>query len=153
MSIHRADFKDIKTIQSVINKSNSEAYREIMPPEYFKEPVLTLDELQKDFRHMIFYIYEIEEKIVGVAALKVWDDEVGQIRWVYILPEYQKKRIGTALIIYIEKEAIKTNLKELRVLTNENAYWARNFYVKLGYKLTDRVPRPWGDDIIYKKEL
>jgi len=41
MSVYRADTKDIDVTLSIVNKSNSEAYRKIIPQEYFKEPVFT----------------------------------------------------------------------------------------------------------------
>lgn len=153
MSVHRADVKDIEKILFVINKSNSEAYKAIIPPEYFKEPVLTLDRLVEDFKHMTFYTYKLKDKVVGTAALKVESDDIGKIRWVYILPEHQRRGVGTSLLTNIENEATKIKLRKLRVLANENAYWARNFYTKLSYIMIKQIPRPWGDDVIYEKTL
>jgi len=153
MSIHRADVKDIQAILFVINKSNREAYRKIIPTEYFKEPILTPDELLKEFEKMTFYTCKIEKVTVGVAALRIMEDKVGQIRWVYVLPERQRKGVGTSLLNYIEKEAMKMKLEKLRVLTNDNAYWAKNFYSKLGYKMISKIPRPWGMDATYEKTL
>jgi len=154
MSVQRADMKDIEVILFVINKSNSEAYRKIIPPEYFKEPVLTLDELLEDFKHVIFYTYKVKDRVVGVAALKVESDGVGSIRWVYILPEHQRKGVGTSLINHIENEAVKMKLRKLIAHhVYEKAHWARNFYTKLGYKITDRITRPWGDNFNYEKTL
>jgi len=153
MRIYRAGTKDIKAILFVINRSNSEAYRKILPPKYFKEPVLTPEELLKEFEKMTFYAYKIENATIGVAALKFEDDGMGQIRWVYVLPEHQRKGVGTSLIKYIENEAVKGCLKKLRVLTNDSAYWAKNFYSKLGYKMISKIPRYWGDDAVYEKTL
>jgi N-acetylglutamate synthase-like GNAT family acetyltransferase len=152
MSIRRADVKDLEAILFVINKSNSEVYRSIIPREYFKEPVLSIDELIEDFRKMTFYAYKVEGNTIGVAALKVVGDEVGQIRWVYILPESQRKGVGTSMIKHIENEAKKMRLKKLIVPdVHEKAYWARDFYTKLGYTAVGRTPRPWGNDVIYEK--
>lgn len=154
MSIHRADIKDIEKILFVINRSNSEAYKKIIPPEYFREPALTLDKLLEDFEDMAFYTYKVEKKTIGVAALKVANDEVGQIRWVYVLPEHQRKGVGTSLMNHIENEGKKMRLKKLVIpYVHEKAYWARNFYEKLRYKMVGRRPRPWGDDVIYEKTL
>lgn len=153
MSVHRAASKDVESILFVINGSNSEAYGKIVPPKYFKEPVLTLDKLLEDFEEMIFYIYEMGERTVGVAALKILNDQVGQIRWVYVLPEHQRKGVGSSLISHIENQAKKMKLKKLVVSSvHEKAYWARNFYEKLCYKMVGRKSRPWGDDIIYEKK-
>jgi len=153
MSIFRAGTKDIQAILFVINRSNSEAYRKIIPPKYFKEPVLTLEELLKEFEKMTFYAYKIENATIGVAALRLEDGSMGQLRWVYVLPEHQRKGVGTSLIGYIENEAGKRRLKKLRVLTNDSAYWAKNFYSKLGYKMISKISRPWGDDAVYEKTL
>lgn len=114
---------------------------------------MKLDELLKEFEEMTFYAYMIEGVTIGVAALRVKEDEMGQIRWVYVLPEHQRKGVGTHLINYIENKAIKMKLKKLRVLTNDNAFWAKKFYSKLGYRMIDKIPRPWGDDAIYEKTL
>lgn len=151
--IREACPSDAEEILLVINASNREAYKEVIPKEYFREPVLSLAELLRDFERMSFYVYNSEGKIVGVAALEIEGEERGRIHWVYILPEYQRKGIGTALVSYVEQEARKTGLKRLRFLTVEQAYWAVNFYKKLGYTLTERVARPWGSDVFLEKDL
>lgn len=153
MGVCQADIKDVDRVLFVINKSNSEAYRRIIPPEYFTEPVITLNELLKELEEMTFYTYKVKESTIGVAALRVKRGGVGRIRWVYILPGHQRKGFGTSLVNHIENEALKMGLRKLVVLTNANAYWARNFYTKLGYKMIDRIPRRWGDDVIYEKTL
>jgi N-acetylglutamate synthase-like GNAT family acetyltransferase len=154
MSVYKADLKNIEEILFVINKSNSEAYRKIIPREYFREPVLSVDELMEDFRTMTFYAYKVEENTVGVSALKVVGDDVGQIRWVYILPEHQRKGVGASIMKHVENEAKKMRLKKLIIPdVHEKAYWARNFYTKLGYTAVGRTPRPWGDSVIYEKIL
>jgi amino-acid N-acetyltransferase len=154
MGVCKTDIKDIEEILFVINKSNSEAYRKVIPQEYFKEPVLSKDELIEDFRKMTFYACKVEEIIVGVAALKVIGNDMGQIRWVYILPECQRKGIGTSIIRHVENEAKKVGLKKLIIPdVHENAYWARNFYTKLGYAAVGRTSTPWGDNVIYEKIL
>jgi N-acetylglutamate synthase-like GNAT family acetyltransferase len=154
MSVYKAGIRDIEGILFVINRSNSEAYRKIIPAEYFREPVLSKDELMEDFGRMTFYAYKVEENTVGVAALRVVSDEVGQVRWVYILPEHQRKGVGTSIMRRVENEARKMRLKKLIVPdVHEKAFWARNFYTKLGYTQVGRTPRPWGDNVIYEKNL
>jgi N-acetylglutamate synthase-like GNAT family acetyltransferase len=153
MSTRRAKADDVQAVLFVINKSNSEAYKKIIPPKYFKEPVLTPDELLKEFEKMTFYAYRMEEVTIGVAALMLIEDKVGQIRWVYILPEHQRKGVGTSLISHIEVEATKIGLWKLRILTSDKAYWAKNFYSKLGYTMIGKISRPWGDDAVFEKTL
>ena len=88
MSVRKADAKDALEVLSVINRSNAEAYRKIIPPEYFKEPVLTYEDILKKFEEMSFYIYELEGAAVGVAALQTETSHSGSVRFVYILPEH-----------------------------------------------------------------
>ncbi len=154
MSVRKADLKDVHVVLSVINKSNAEAYRKIIPAEYFKEPIFTLDKLVKRFDEMTFYVYELEGKIVGVAALQIVSEDMGQARLVYILPEYQRRGIGTSLVTHIEAEAKRLGLKRLRVpYVDMNAYWAIKFYQKLGYEIVDKREKPWGYDFFFEKKL
>ena len=153
MSIRKCDVNDVEQALSAINKSNAEAYRKIIPPEYFKEPVFTYDELLKKFSEMTFYAYELEGRIVGVAALQIESPCLGYVRFVYILPEHQRKGIGTSLVTYIEAEARKLGVKKLKVpYVDINAQWAISFYTKLGYKIVEKRKKPWGHDLFFEKE-
>ncbi len=140
-------------ILSVINISNREAFRCIIPKEHFKEPVLSHEELLALFGRMSFYVYRHETKIVGVAAFSLEGQTTGRIRWVYVLPEYQRRGIGAALVRHIEARAIGKNIARLKLFAAGAALWAIEFYQKLGYQLTGKVDRPWGFDVIMEKEL
>jgi N-acetylglutamate synthase-like GNAT family acetyltransferase len=151
--IKKATKKDIKKIHYIINESNKEAFQKIIPAEYFKTPVLTLKELIDEFEKMTFYTYEHNNKSVGVSALKFLDTETASINWVYVLPKYQRKGVGTALINHLENIAKKKGVIKLQLLTDENAIWAIKFYEKLEYKPVERINRPWGFDIKMIKNL
>jgi N-acetylglutamate synthase-like GNAT family acetyltransferase len=155
MSVGRVNARDIESVLQVINRSNSDAYRNIIPPEQFKDPILTLDQLRKEFENTIFYAYRLENKPVGVAALRIDESETGIVRWVHVLPERRRKGVGTSLMKKIESEAKKMGLKKLRVAyVWEKAYWAKDFYTKLGYKKKEKVALPWGDHAyIYEKAI
>jgi N-acetylglutamate synthase-like GNAT family acetyltransferase len=152
-SIEKAHSDNAEGILSVINTSNREAYKGIIPKEHFREPVLSLEKLLGDFEKMTFYVYESAGRIVGVAALQIEGQEIGRLHWVYILPAYQRKGIGTALVTHLEQEAREIGIRRLRLLTVEKANWAASFYKKLGYRLADRIERPWGFDVFMEKEL
>ena len=151
--IEEAGCDDAQEILSVINTSNREAYRGVIPRKHFREPVLSLEELLEDLRRMTFCVYRTEGRIVGVAALHVENEEIGRIRWVYVLPEHQRKGIGTALVAYLERKARDVGLKRVRLLTVGGAEWAVSFYRKLGYELADRIEQAWGFDVFMEKEL
>jgi hypothetical protein len=46
----------------VINTSNCDAHRSIIPPEEFKDPILTSEQLVKEFEIMRFPSYWLEDK-------------------------------------------------------------------------------------------
>ncbi len=152
-TIEKTSPESAKEILRVINTSNREAYRDIIPTPHFREPVLSLDELLVDLQRMTFYAYKSQGRIIGVAALHVEGEATGRIRWVYVLPRHQRKGIGTALISHLEAKGRKMGLKRLRLLTVAKAEWAVSFYTRLGYTLCDRIERPWGFDIFMEKEL
>jgi len=156
MSVERVNANDIESVLHVINTSNSDAYRSLIPPEQFKDPVLTLEELMKIFSDMRFYAYKLGNKFVGVAALRIdKGGETGIVRWVHVLPEHRRKGVGSSLMEHVENEAKHLGLKRLRVVyVWERAYWAKNFYAKLGYQKRDTVTLPWGDKAhIYERIL
>lgn len=151
--IEKAISKDATKILVLINESNRDAFRKIIPLEYFLDPVLSLEELLDDFRRMNFYVFKDEDRIVGVAALHVEDTDVGKIKWVYILPEFQKRGIGTALIEHLESESKKIGLKKLWLRTLGDAQWAVSFYEKLGYMIKDKTERPEGSVVTMEKSM
>ncbi|RLE92371.1 MAG: hypothetical protein DRN04_10510 [Thermoprotei archaeon] len=152
--IQKADAKDVNEIVSVINESNYQAYRSIIPPEHFKHPVVTHNQILRDMKEMIFYVYKLKDKVVGVAALKpLHEKRTGLVRWVYVHPKHQHKGIGSALIKHIEEEARKLNLKKLRLFTHEKAVWAINFYKKHGYRIVGYIQRTAWKDILMEKDI
>lgn len=151
--IGKACLNDAEEILSVINTSNREAFKNIIPKEHFREPILSLEDLLEDLERMTFYVYKSEGRIVGVAALHIEGEKTGRIRWVYILPEHQRRGIGTALISHLERKGREMGLRRLRLKTIGKAYRAVNFYKKLGYNLAEEIERPWGFDVFMKKEL
>ena len=151
--IEKANPEYAKEILAVINISNREAYKSIIPKDHFKEPALSLEELLEDFERMTFFAYRSGGRIVGVAALRVESEGAGRIRYVYILPGYQNRGIGTALLNHLEQRAKEAGLRRLRALTVGKASWAVNFYKKLGYGLTEKIERPWGFDVFLEKEF
>jgi N-acetylglutamate synthase-like GNAT family acetyltransferase len=124
MNVRKADVEDLELILYVINTSNNDAYRSIIPPEQFKDPVLTLKQLKAEFGKMTFYTYRVENKPVGVAALQTNESKIGIVRWVHVLPEHRRKGVGTSLMKHAEREAMKFGVKKLKVVyVWEKAFW------------------------------
>jgi len=155
MSVGETGVEDVEKILYVINASDGDAYRSIIPPEQFRDPVLTAEQLQKEFDCMTFYVYRFECEPVGVAALRIDRGKTGTVRWVHVLPGHRRKGVGTSLMKWVESEAKKMGLKKLRVAyVFEEAFWAKKFYAKLGYEKRKKVTLPWGGQAhIYQKMI
>ncbi len=151
--IEPAGPQDAEEILEVINRTNREAYQGIIPREYFKAPILTLDELREAMGRMSFYLYRGAGRVVGVAALSREDAETGKLRWVYVLPEHQRQGIGTALVSFLEERARALGLRQLWLRTVGGASEAVAFYRKLGYRPAGQVETPWGQDLLMEKEV
>jgi N-acetylglutamate synthase-like GNAT family acetyltransferase len=135
--IEKGDINCISGILQVINTTNREMYQIITPREHFKNPYLSLDKLLQDLSKSTFYVFKYKHLIVGVVALEVENIDVGKIKSLYVLPEYQKKGIGTALITHLQNVAQSLKIKKLKLHVGEQAVWATNFYRKLGYDYTE----------------
>ncbi|OYT53587.1 MAG: hypothetical protein B6U76_08330 [Desulfurococcales archaeon ex4484_217_2] len=151
--IRKACCEDADEILEVIVKTNRAFFSKIIPKKYFKDPILTREELLKEMENIEFYIYELEGKIVGVSGLTMENKETGIVRWVYVLPKYQRRGIGAALLRHVENIAKRRGIRKLKLRTSEKAYWAISFYRKLGYKIVSKIKVPWGYDVIFAKEL
>lgn len=151
--IEKASIEEVENILFVINTSNRKAYQSVFLKEHFKDPVLSLQELHALFERMQFFVYRSEDVIVGVAALSVEGVDMGQIHWVYILPEYQRRGIGTALVRHLEQRAMEKGLCRVKLHTLGIALWAITFYEKLGYGITGKIDKPWGFDVVMEKRL
>jgi len=151
--IRKAGENDVGQILHVINYTNQLFYSEIIPKEYFKEPVLSRTELELLLEKQQFYVYETNDVVIGVASLERISEIDGMVHWVYVLPEYEKRGVGTSLMNAMEREAKRTGLKTLTLFANAQAHWAIAFYKKLGYETAGNRERLCGEDVIFKKTV
>lgn len=83
-----------------------------------------IDRSQTMIEKMIddFWVYEIDNSIVGCVYLKKYDDhQLVEIGSVYVQPFYQNKGVGRRLIEYAETDATKRGAKRLLALTTQAA--------------------------------
>lgn len=154
MKIRKAKREEMEKILEVINRTEKRTYEEVVPPDSFEDPLLTIQEMKEIFEKMEFYVATKKGEIVGVAALDIVGDDEGRIRWVYVLPEFQRQGIGENLIRRIEKYSKKKGIKKLSVYyVLKEANWAKKFYSSLGYKVSGEARHPHGKCFIYGKEI
>lgn len=87
--------------------------------------------------------------VVGVAALHIFWEDLGEIRSVAVLPEYQKTGIGSRLVQQCIAEANSIGLKKVFVLTT-----LPEFFQRLGFHRVareDLPPHIWSECIVCVK--
>jgi ribosomal protein S18 acetylase RimI-like enzyme len=84
----------------------------------------------KDFHPSAIQIVTLEDKDVGWVVVTRSDDQI-QISELYILPEYQRRRIGSHLVSKLLEEAREKHIPVKLGVLKVNP--ARHFYEKLGF--------------------
>jgi GNAT superfamily N-acetyltransferase len=118
------------TIFAIINAA-AEAYRGVIPDDCWHDPYMPMAELESEIGAGVrFWGFEADGALIGVMGIQPVRD-VDLIRHAYVLPDVQRRGVGSAL------------LQHLRGLTNRRiligtwaaAEWAIRFYVGHGFEL------------------
>jgi GNAT superfamily N-acetyltransferase len=134
IGIRRLTAADREAALAIINEA-ARWYREFLPPEDYHEPEMTADEWDGEARRMTWYgAFEGEGAtgmLVGVMGLERMDG-VALLRHAYILPESQRKGIGSVLMTHLERELDPGT--RVVVGTYRENHKARSALEKAGYR-------------------
>ncbi len=102
----------------------------------------------------VFLVGVREDIIVAMGALLKMSDHIAQIKRMRVLPEFQRKGIGQAILDALEKEAVERGYGCLCLDTTVRQIAAQQMYLKNGYVEVGRRSRglPF-DTIFYEKVL
>jgi amino-acid N-acetyltransferase len=103
----------------------------------------TLAELYSQVRDYYVYQENDHSPIVGISALHVCWEALGELRSVAVMEEYQGKGVGTRLVEICLSEAITLGLEQVFVLT-----YRPDFFARLGFARVDKNVLPhivWAD--------
>lgn len=78
----------------------------------------TRQEILREIEH--FYVYEIDQAIVGCICLHPWLSDVAEIEAVFVQPFYQKKGVGKKLVEFALAEAQKKGMKRVVALSTQS---------------------------------
>lgn len=131
--IRELSAENADAIYEVINQA-ARAYQGVIPEDCYHEPYMSWEDLRSEMSVMAFFGWEQEDRIVGVMGFQPVKD-VTLIRHAYILPDYQRRGIGTRLLQHLKQI---TDTKRLLVGTWADASWALDFYRKQGFILLPR---------------
>jgi|UniRef100_A0A7V6A1C7 amino-acid N-acetyltransferase len=103
----------------------------------------SLAELYSFVRDYFVYREDGHEAILGVAALHVFWENLGEIRSVIVAPDHQGRGIGSQLVAGCLAEARTLGLEQIFVLTD-----CLDFFRRFGFQEFPREklhPRIWAD--------
>jgi N-acetylglutamate synthase-like GNAT family acetyltransferase len=136
--IHRATEKEFDEIYDTINDA-AIAYKGIIPPDRWREPYMSKEELRKQIDDGVrFSCYFEEHSVIGVMGIQERQD-VMLIRHAYVTTSHRKKGIGAILL----QELIKNLEKPVLIGTWKAAQWAIKFYEKHGFSLVTEVEKEY----------
>ena len=122
---------DIPAIFEIVNDA-AQAYKGVIPAEFWKEPYMTAEELKEELeRGVEFYGWFENGVLVGVMGIQP-AKEATLIRHAYVLISHQRKGIGEKLLKHLLGLA---QTKDVLVGTWAAAWWAVQFYQKNGFRL------------------
>ena len=127
--IRACDEADFQALLALINAA-AEAYRDIIPPDRWKEPYMPAqelaDEISTGIRFQGFEELGVLKGVMGVQDVK----DVTLIRHAYVDPAAQRQGIGAALLA----RCCKLSERPLLIGTWVAADWAIGFYEKHGFQ-------------------
>jgi GNAT superfamily N-acetyltransferase len=128
--IRRLSEEDFESVFAIINEA-AEAYRGVIPPDRWKVPYMSRDELRHEMDEgVIFWGYEESGDLLGVMGLQDVQD-VALIRHAYVRRGKQRQGVGGALVSFLRGQTDRC----LLVGTWADASWAVRFYEKHGFSL------------------
>src|SRR5659263_275605 len=131
--IRKCFASDFERIYEIINDA-AQAYKRIIPAEYWKEPYMSMDELKHELDEGIeMWGYEESGKLVGVMGIQQ-KLNVTLIRHAYFSTSRQNQGIGGKLLSHL----IELTTEPVIIATWSKAIWAVRFYEKNGFKLLSR---------------
>ncbi len=132
-NLRKANLQDIKQIHKILKHFAGKG-------DLLGRPLLALYEKVREF-----YVYEIDNVVIGCIALAVVWENMAEIRSLAIDEKYQKMKIGTKLIKACLKEAEDLSIKEVFTLT-----YQPDFFKKQEFNIIDKSKLPhkiWADCI------
>jgi ribosomal protein S18 acetylase RimI-like enzyme len=88
----------------------------------------------------IYYLLKMDDKIIGMGALRQIRDGIGEIKRMYVKPEYRGKGIGRALLVQLLKKAEDFNFTTIRIDTAGWMKIAQRMYYSAGFRYREEYP-------------
>ncbi|WP_243521801.1 GNAT family N-acetyltransferase [Bacillus pseudomycoides] len=100
--VRKMNARDIAAVQEVAKVAWYDTYKGIIPEEVqatFLKQTYSDEMMKRRLEHSHLFVAETEDQIVGFANFSpVKHQNEAELGAIYVLPEHQEKRIGTALL-------------------------------------------------------
>jgi GNAT superfamily N-acetyltransferase len=127
-TIRRCRENEAESMLAIIN-SAAEAYRGAIPADCWHEPYMPAAELQSEIAAGVSFVgYDVDGVVVALMGIQRVRN-VALIRHAYVLPTYQGRGVGSALIAHLRAQ----NSRPILVGTWAAATWAIRFYERQGF--------------------
>jgi len=147
VSIERADSPEVLNL--------IEEHRRNMRALYSDGPVHSFDPREAAAPPGVFVVARVHGKAVGCGAVRPSDGPVGEIKRIFVRPEYRRMRIAARIMTLLERKGLENGFTTLRLETGTKQPEAIALFESLGYR---NIP-PFGEYVLdpysvcYEKDL
>ena len=102
-----------------------------------------------------FVIAYVDDEAVGCGAMRPCDEESGEVKRMFVRPEYRGRRIAAAILTALEQEAVRAGYRAMRLETGDRQPDAVRVYQRAGYRRTPPygVYVNWIGSLCFRKVL
>lgn len=124
----------------------------LYPPD---QNFLELDRRETDGESGVFLVARIADYAVGCGAVRRIDEQVGELKRMYVAPSHRSLGIGAAIMQHLENWAASHGLAQLVLEAGERQVEALRFYERNGFQRIERFGRYVGavNSVCYGKVL
>jgi putative acetyltransferase len=102
----------------------------LYPPE--SNHLLPIDALRQP--NVTFLTARLEEHVIGCGALVNHEGEYGELKRMFVLPEFRGLQVGRRILAELESRARESDLRLIRLETGVDQHNALALYENAGYR-------------------
>ena len=158
IEVRRAVPTDAEAIERIVRVTWKDTYADIILPEN-QESLLARwyapDTLRDaiDRKYSCFYIALADDKPVGFAQFVMRKDGDGQLTRIYVLPDWQRKTIGTLLLREGLAALSNQDVHQLYVEVEKENRIGKSFYEKKGFRFSRELSMDLPNQRLVLEEL
>jgi len=156
MCIIKLNRKHIEKLATIDYESEHQKSTNSVSKKEMKKEILT----RFDKGHELFFGYKQNNELVGYITMKLFfpGHNHCEVYWLAVKKKFQRQKIGTALLDYVEKYAKNKKFRKLCLYTGKQMERTRKFYEKNGYVLINEFRDYYGYEkentaVLYAKSL